>query len=292
MQGNSSCASTVLLAMPGASFGMSRWHVERAQRGARPSYNRRMPRILVFQHVAAEPLGTLDPLIRARGHRIRFTNFERDPGATPNVDRYRGLVVLGGPMNVDEQHSRPHLRTELRGIEAMLEQGKPVLGICLGAQLLAHVLGAPIRRQPTPEIGWHALHATDAGASDPVLSALGRSAPVFQWHGCHFEIPDSATHLARSDGCEQQAFRWGDNAYGFQFHLEMDAPLIERWLANPAYRAELEASGLPHDADAIRAHTRQHIATMQGKADKVFNNFLDLIGRPEKRYTLPSREFA
>ena len=251
-----------------------------------------MPRILVFQHVAAEPLGTLDPLIRGRGHRIRFANFEREPEAQPNVDRYRGLVVLGGPMNVEDQAQRPHLKTELRAIERMLEQGKPVLGICLGAQLLAHVLGAPVRRHAIPEIGWCPLQTTATGRDDPVLAPLGDGAPVFQWHGCHFGIPDGAVHLARSDACEQQAFRWGDNAYGFQFHLEMDDPLIERWLANPAYREELAQSGLPQDEGMIRAQTRQHIAAMQTRADAVFNNFLDLVGRPQKRYTLPSREFA
>ena len=251
-----------------------------------------MPRILVFQHVAAEPLGTLDPLIRSRGHRIRFANFERDPDFQPNVDRYQGLVVLGGPMNVEDQHARPHLRTELRAIERMLDQGKPVLGICLGAQLLAHALGAPVKRHHTPEIGWYPLHVTDAGREDPVLAPLGERAPVFQWHGQHFEIPRSAVHLARSDTCEQQAFRWGERAYGFQFHLEMDEQLVERWLANPAYRAELAASGLAHDENTIRAQTKQHIAAMQQQADAVFNNFLDLVGRPQRRHTLPSREWV
>ncbi len=251
-----------------------------------------MPRILVFQHVAAEPLGTLDPLIRSRGHRIRFANFERDPDFQPNVDRYQGLVVLGGPMNVEDQHARPHLRTELRAIERMLDQGKPVLGICLGAQLLAHALGAPVKRHHTPEIGWYPLHVTDAGRDDPVLAPLGERAPVFQWHGQHFEIPRSATHLARSDTCEQQAFRWGERAYGFQFHLEMDEALIERWLATPGYRAELERREGLHDEQAIRAHTREHIGAMQRHADAVFNNFLDLVGRPQRRVALPSREFG
>lgn len=251
-----------------------------------------MPRILVFQHVAAEPLGTLDPLIRRRGHRIRFVNFERTPDAQPDVDRYRGLVVLGGPMNVEDQASRPHLSTELRAITRMLEQRKPVLGICLGAQLLAHALGAPVRRHVAPEIGWYPLQLTAAGREDPVLGPLGAASPVFQWHGRHFEIPDGAVHLARSDGCEQQAFRWSDNAYGFQFHLEMDAALIERWLSNPSYRDELATSGLPHDADAIRAQTQAHVATMQARAERVFEAFLDLVGRPQRRYTLPSREFA
>lgn len=248
-----------------------------------------MPRILVFQHVAAEPLGTLDPLIRRRGHRIRFANFEREPDQQPQVDRYRGLVVLGGPMNVAEADARPHLRTELRAIERMLELGRPVLGICLGAQLLAHVLGAPVRRHDRPEIGWYDVETTDAGRDDPVLSPLGARSPVFQWHACRFDVPDTAVHLARGDGCEQQAFRYGDNAYGFQFHLEMDQPLVERWLARPEYRDELAASGLPQDADAIRAQTAERIGAMQARADAVFNNFLDLVGVPQRRIALPTR---
>ena len=103
-------------------------------------------------------------------------------------------------------------------------------------------------------------------------------------------MPSTAVHLARTESCEQQAFRYGDNAYGFQFHLEMDQPLIERWLSTPAYRAELAAAGLPHDDIAIRAATQQHIAPMQQKANAVFNRFLDLVGRPDRRYTLRSRE--
>ncbi len=251
-----------------------------------------MSRLLVFQHVAAEPLGTLDPLIRRRGHRIRFRNFERHPDARINVDRYRGLIVLGGPMNVEEHPQRAHLRNEMRAIEQMLAQGKPVLGICLGAQLLAHVLGAPVLRNPIKEIGWYSLRKTPHGMLDPVLAPLAERTPVFQWHGCRFDIPRSAVHLASSDDCEQQAFRHGDNAYGFQFHLEMDERLIERWLANPAYRDELASSGLAHDVQAIRALTRQHIAGLQQQAEAVFNNFLDLVGRPQRRCVLPSREWV
>lgn len=251
-----------------------------------------MPRLLVFQHVAAEPLGTLDPLIRRRGHRIRFKNFERHPDAQLDTERYRGLVVLGGPMNVEDHPHRAHLRNEMRAIEQMLEQGKPVLGICLGAQLLAHVLGARVERNPAPEIGWYPLRKTVDGLADPVLAPLQADSPVFQWHGRRFDIPDGAVHLASSAHCEQQAFRYGDNAYGFQFHLEMDERLVERWLANPAYRKELADAGLPHDEHMIRAQTQQHIAAMQDQADAVFNNFLDLIGRPQRRHTLPSREWV
>jgi GMP synthase (glutamine-hydrolysing) len=251
-----------------------------------------MSRLLVFQHVAAEPLGTLDPLIRRRGHRIRFVNFERDPDAQPDIDRYRGLIVLGGPMNVEDQARRPHLRTELKAIERALAQDKPVLGICLGAQLLAHVLGAPIRKLDQPEIGWYELETTEHGREDEVLSPLQGGAPVFQWHSYGFELPSGARHLARTDGWAPQAFRAGDKAYGFQFHIEMDASLIERWLATPAYRAELAQSGLAHDEHGIRAATVTRIDRMQQQADAVFNRFLDLIGTPQRRQALPSREWV
>lgn len=251
-----------------------------------------MSRLLVFQHVAAEPLGSLDPLIRRRGHRIRFVNFERDPDAQPSVDRYRGLVVLGGPMNVGDQAARPHLRTELRVIEQALKQDKPVLGICLGAQLLAHVLGAPVRRHEAPEIGWYDLELTDHGRADPVLSPFGARTPVFQWHGQTFALPAGAQQLARTSTCEQQAFRWGDRAYGFQFHPEVDAALIGRWLRTPAYADELCAAGLAHDARTIAARTAELAAPMQRLAEPVFERFLDLVGRPRRVVTLPSREFA
>jgi GMP synthase (glutamine-hydrolysing) len=248
-----------------------------------------MPRLLVFQHVAVEPLGTLDALIRARGHRIRFHNFERLPDALPSVDRYRGLIVLGGPMNVEDQHWRPHLKTELACIERALALGKPVLGICLGAQLLAHVLGAPIRRHHRPEIGWYDMELCPAGRSDPVMSAAGERLPVFQWHSYSYELPHTATQLARTATCEQQAFRFGHTAYGFQFHLEADAAVIERWLALPAFQAELEAAGLATDTSAIRAATQRLVAATREPAAAVFNNFLDLVGRPNRRLALPSR---
>lgn len=246
-------------------------------------------RLLVFQHVAAEPLGTLDPLIRARGHRVRFVNFEREPDAQPNVDRYRGLIVLGGPMNVEDHPHRAHLVTEMRAIERALHQGKPVLGICLGAQLLAHVLGAPVRRADTSEIGWYDLHATDDGHQDPVMHAFAPKSRVFQWHGFTFGLPHGAVQLARTDSCEQQAFRYGENAYGVQFHPEVDGALIQRWLGRADYAEELCALAGPQSATNIAAATPGSAAALVERSERAFNAFLDLIGRPAKRTVLPSR---
>lgn len=247
-----------------------------------------MSRILVLQHVAAEPLGTLDPLIRARGHRIRYVNFERDPEARPSLDGYQGLIVLGGPMNVEDHRRRPHLLTEMHLIEQALAHDKPVLGICLGSQLLAHVLGAPVRRHRQSEIGWYQLKTTTAGRRDAVLAPLGESSPVFQWHSYTFDIPDSAEHLAMTASCENQAFRYGAKAYGLQFHLEVDERLVSRWLSLPAYRQELIAAQLGHGPDEVEQLTLQQAARMKTLAEPVFDNFLDLIGRPQRRIALPS----
>lgn len=112
-----------------------------------------------------------------------------------------------------------------------------------------------MRRTDPPEIGWYELTTTEAGRRDAVTAALGRTAPVFPWHRYTFDLPHGAEHLARTSTCEHQAFRYGAAAYGFQFHLDMDAALIERWLELPAYRDELEAAGLGHGAAEIRAAT-------------------------------------
>jgi GMP synthase (glutamine-hydrolysing) len=246
-----------------------------------------MSRLLVFQHAAAAPQGTLDRVLRSRGHRLRFVNFARDPQAMPRLDGYDGLLVLGGAMNLDQACAHPHLATELACIETALTRGLPVLGICLGAQLLAHVLGAAVRPLPRPEIGWYRIDTTTAGRADAVLAPLGLGAPVFQWHSRGFALPTGAAQLARSADCEQQAFRYGERAYGLQFHLEACPGLIARWLATPGYRAELLASNLAHGPSDIEAATRRLVRAQQARAEGVFHRFLDLLGPAPRAQTRP-----
>ncbi|MCE7904046.1 MAG: type 1 glutamine amidotransferase [Gammaproteobacteria bacterium PRO9] len=160
-----------------------------------------MPRLLVFQHVPHEILGTLDPLLKDAGFRIRYVNFGRDPGAVPDLDGYDGLIVLGGPMNCDEVTRYRHLATEVGAIRTAVGDGKPVLGICLGAQLLARALGAPVTRNPRKEIGWYDLMPTDEGRQDPLFRHFDEVEKVFQWHGDTFAIPPGAMHLAHSEAC-------------------------------------------------------------------------------------------
>lgn len=246
-------------------------------------------RVLVFQHVAAEPLGTLDRLIRARGHRIRFVNFERNPDAEPDVCAYDGLIILGGPMNVVDAAQRRHLRTELALIEQALKAGIPTLGICLGAQLIAHALGATMRRLPIPEIGWYPLTPTAAGRMDPVTAPLESGARVFQWHSWTFDLPLGAELLLHSEHCEQQAFHYGGRVWGLQFHLEAELALIERWLRSPALIDDLLHPGLPHDPESIRADSVGLLAENLRRAEAAFESFLDRIGPPRQRLILGAR---
>ena len=150
-----------------------------------------MAKVLVFQHVPAEPLGTLDPMLRNRGHRIRYVNFHRNPDAQPDVSRYDALIVLGGPQMPDQGDIHPHLNVEMRCIELALKRDMPVLGICLGAQLLAYTLGGGVRALERWEIGWYELKPTHQSAADPLFCALPEPHPVFQREGRNLlcEVP-------------------------------------------------------------------------------------------------------
>jgi len=248
-----------------------------------------MKKLLVFQHVAFEILGTLDPMLRNAGFRIRYVNFSREPEAVPHVDRYHGLVVLGGPMCLGEIESYPHLETEVELIRRAVDAEIPVLGICLGAQLLARALGAGVCQNVEKEIGWYDVSVTEEGRRDPLFSGFDDTEKIFQWHGDTFEVPEGAAHLASSPTCRNQAFRYGDSAYGFQFHLEVDEPLIERWLNVPIHVAELDALAGRIDPDVIRRETPSNIERLTELSEQVFGGFIDVLGHRKRHRVLSSR---
>ncbi|HEX6636211.1 MAG TPA: gamma-glutamyl-gamma-aminobutyrate hydrolase family protein, partial [Steroidobacteraceae bacterium] len=193
------------------------------------------------------------------------------------VSRYNGLVVLGGPMNVDQQDQYPHLATEIAAIQDALARGIPILGICLGAQLLAAALGANVQPNHVREIGWYRLHATGAAGGDRLCRHLGEH-HVFQWHAYTFDLPPGAVHLASTPTCPNQAFRYGERAYGLQFHLEADLPLIQKWLQVPEYKAEAEAAGPGHHLEHILRDTHAHAPQSLDLSGRVFGEFIELIG--------------
>ncbi len=247
------------------------------------------PKILVLQHVPYEPLGTLDPLLKAAGFRIRYVNFARDPEQRPDLSRYAALIVLGGPMNVDDTDRYPNLANEVDILKDALARDMSVLGICLGAQLLAKALGGSVDRAPGREIGWYDVELSRAGADDPVLSSFAPRQRVFQWHEDNIELPSGIEALAHSAECPVQAFRHGEHAYGFQFHLEVDRFLVERWLTVPANQPVLEAERGRIDPDAIRKETIDEIAALEEQSAITFGRWVDRFEIPDRRRVLPSR---
>jgi len=247
------------------------------------------PKILVFQHVPYEPLGTLDPLLKRAGFRIRYVNFGRDPHVRPALDKYAALIVLGGPMNADQIDTFPNLRTEVEVIREAVDADMAVLGICLGAQLLAKALGGRVSPNPRREIGWYDVELTAAGRADPVLSTFRPVQRVFQWHEDGIELPGGTVHLAHSPYSLVQAFRYGDHAYGFQFHLEVDRSLVRRWLTVPENRAVIEDEGDRLDADAVLAETESEIDRLEALSERTFSRWIDRFELPRKRLLLPSR---
>jgi GMP synthase (glutamine-hydrolysing) len=247
------------------------------------------PKVLVFQHVPFEPLGTLDPLLKNAGIRIRYVNFARDPAQVPSLDGYSALIVLGGPMNVDQIKDYPNLATEVSLIQDALDRGISVLGICLGAQLLARALGSSVNRDRAREIGWHDVDLTTEGGEDPVLSAFKSCQQVFQWHEDAMNLPRGAVHLASSEVCEVQAFRFGESAYGFQFHLEVDHSLIGRWLDRAGYQPILEEMSSTIDPEEIRTETHGSIRPLMQLSDRTFSRWIDRFDIGRRRRHLPSR---
>jgi GMP synthase (glutamine-hydrolysing) len=247
------------------------------------------PKILVFQHVPYEPLGTLDPLLREAGFRIRYVNFGREPESRPSLDGYEALIILGGPMNSDQIDSHPNLITEVELIREAVDRNLSVLGICLGAQLLAKALGGSVSRNETREIGWYDIDVTAEGATDPVIADFQSRQQVFQWHEDGIELPPGTTHLAASDASRVQAFRHGEHVYGFQFHLEVDAALVERWLTVPANQVTLQDEAGRVDPELIRKQTADWIGELEGLSKGTFSRWIDRFETGPRRRRLPSR---
>ena len=248
-----------------------------------------MKRLLVFQHVPYEVLGKLDPMLRGAGFRIRYVNFGREPDSKPDISKYDAMVILGGPMNVSQTDAYPHLETEIQCIQDAIEQEMPILGICLGAQLIAAALGAKVYPNLVKEIGWYDVTPTQDGLRDPVIKYLAGHEQIFQWHGDTFDIPRGAVHLASSPLCPNQAFRFGEKVYGFQFHLEVDRPMIERWFTIPNMLEEATNAEKVDEPEAILHQTRQHINASTELGEKTFAAFISLIKARHKRKALPSR---
>ncbi|MBB3348471.1 MULTISPECIES: glutamine amidotransferase [unclassified Sphingomonas] len=221
---------------------------------------------VAIRHVAFEDLGHLDAPLRTAGFAIRYVEAADGVAAVdplaPDL-----LVVLGGPMGVYETAEHPFLAEELALLRARLAAGRPTLGLCLGAQLIAAALGARVYPGSVKEIGYAPVTLTAEGAASP-LAALPAGQPVLHWHGDTFDLPAGATLLASTDLYRRQAFAVGRHALALQFHLEADR--IERWLEGHA--AELRAERI--DPAALARDAARHDAVLRDASEAVLTRWL------------------
>ncbi|MBN1781847.1 type 1 glutamine amidotransferase [bacterium] len=178
-----------------------------------------------IQHVPFEDPAFISQWILKRQYRMTVTQVYRSV-PFPSPDRFDGLVILGGPMGIGDSNRHPWMDKEFRFIENILKSEKPILGICLGAQMIAHVLGARVTGNPHREIGWFPVRLTESGKNHPCFQDMPETIMAFHWHGETFSMPDGAVHLAESDACRHQAFAFNSHVLGLQFHLESTADSI------------------------------------------------------------------
>lgn len=207
-----------------------------------------------LQHVPFEGLAGIGTWAAQRGHRVSATRLHAGE-ALPRVEPCDWLVVMGGPMNIYEEAKFPWLAAEKCFIKSAIESGKVVLGVCLGAQLIADVLGGPVSRNKQKEIGWFPVSKTAAATRSRVCGALPEEFEAFHWHGDTFAVPPGAIHVARNEACENQAFIYDERVVGLQFHLET-TPESARLLAQHC-GGELLAGPFIQSAEAMLADARR-----------------------------------
>jgi GMP synthase (glutamine-hydrolysing) len=233
-----------------------------------------MAKIYVLQHHPVENLGTMADALEGSAlawQYIRVNDGQPVPASMKNAG---GLIVMGGPMGVYQTDRYPWLRDEMRLIEDAIKSDLPVLGVCLGAQILAAALGAKVDRNPNgKEIGWHPIRLSDSAKDDRLMRDLPAAMTPFHWHGDIFDLPPGAVSLASSDKTPCQAFRHGDKTYGFQFHFEATRESVEAMAA--AFAKELVRENIP--ADTMIAQADEFLPRLTTIADTVFTRWASPI---------------
>ena len=232
-------------------------------------------RVLVLQHIACEPPGVYEDVLRERGAGIE--RVELDEGEPlPDGREIDAIVCMGGPMSATDDSTLPWLTAEKTYIADAVRDGVPFWGVCLGVQLLAASLGARVYAGAAPEVGVLPVELTEEGRSDRVFSALPSDFMTLQWHGDTFDLPAGAARLVGSPAYPNQAFRYGDAAYGVQFHVEVSPELAREWADVPEYAEALERVLGPGALADLIGRVEEHAAEMTRNAKTLFQRWLDL----------------
>lgn len=225
--------------------------------------------VLILKNIPTEGPGTIEDFLRENNMNYRIVELSSDE--LPSVEKYDTLIIMGGPMSVNETDIYPYISKEIELVKEFINKGKKVLGICLGAQIMAKALGSEIYAGAVKEIGWYDIELQENGYRDPLITKLAthqsskdfwKRFKVFHWHGETFDIPSGAVKIARSELYPNQAFRYGRNAYAFQFHIEVTKEMIYEWLKNE-----------PVAMDKLRKDTEAFYEDYSGRAKNFYKGF-------------------
>lgn len=232
-----------------------------------------MSHVLVLQHEEFETLGLIASALEDRGATCEYVRTYAGEPVPESIGESSGLVVMGGSMGVYQQDRFPYLAAEISLIKSALEERKPVLGVCLGSQLLAAALGSNVRASGRQEIGWYKVALSPEAKDDNLFGDAPSAFPVFHWHGDIFDLPAGAVPLASSVMTPLQAFRYGNDAYGLLFHLEVTAEIAGSMVQG--FSDELAREGI--DPQMLLKRTDEYLADLSSIGSVVFGRWADLL---------------
>lgn len=233
-----------------------------------------MAEVIVLQHAACEGLGSIQQVLDRQGVQARYVCSYAGERVPERLAGTAGLIVMGGPMSVHEPEQYPFLRDELRLIQRAVAERHPVLGVCLGSQLLATALGGTVRAGARKEIGWYPVRLTAAAKRDRSWARVPPEFMAFHWHGEVFTLPPGAVALASSELTPRQAFRYGPNAYGCLFHMEVTETVVADMVAS--FADELRETGV--SPDEITGGRDTQLAALQKIGEEFFTQWTKLLG--------------
>ncbi len=235
-----------------------------------------MKRVLAILNIGDDPTGYVGEILAEHGIMCDVINASQE--TIPDPTSYSAMIVFGGPQNANEDDKYPYFLQEKAALRQAVEQEVPVLGICLGGQLLATVLGGTVRKHTLTEIGFSRVQCTAEGLHDPLYAGLGGQQMVYQWHEDTFDIPVGAVRLATSEKTANQAFRFGRTAYGLQYHIELTPQMLDTWLHEPSLKEEIISTLGNDEYERIMRERPDYYALYHEHTCVMVENFLHIVG--------------